>query len=63
MSTLYETDFQGWIEEQTELLKQGRFSELDVPNLLEEMGLDKTVFPTSCPFISKDVLDNNFWPT
>lgn len=37
MSTLYETDFQGWIEEQMELLKQGRFSELDVQNLLEEM--------------------------
>jgi hypothetical protein len=151
MSTLYETDFQGWIEEQMELLKKGRFSELDVPNLLEEMvdmgkshyrelenllmiillhllkwkyqlkqlqetwkefegkswkntiieqryqlhkllkqnpslnrfipqtmkeiyadavklaaeetGLDKTVFPTSCPFISKEVLDNSFWPT
>ncbi|BAP57771.1 hypothetical protein THII_3474 [Thioploca ingrica] len=151
MSTLYETDFQGWIEEQTELLKKGRFSELDVPNLLEEMvdmgksnhrelenrlmiillhllkwkyqlkqlqetwkefegkswkntiieqryplykllkqnpslnrlilstmeeiyadaarlaaeetGLDNKIFPTSCPFTPKDLLDNNFWPT
>jgi hypothetical protein len=37
MNTLYETDFQSWIEQQTELLKIGRFSELDVHNLLEEM--------------------------
>jgi len=37
MSTRYETDFQSWIEEQTELLKKGHFSELDLPNLLEEM--------------------------
>ena len=37
MNTLYETDFQSWIEQQTELLRARRFSELDVPNLLEEM--------------------------
>ncbi len=151
MNTLYETDFQSWVEQQTELLKKGRFSELDVQNLLEEMvdmgksnyrelenrlmiillhllkwkyqlkqlqetwkefegkswkntileqryqlhkllrqnpslnrlilstmaeiyadvvklaaeetGLENKVFPTSCPFTPKDVLDNNFWPT
>ena len=37
MNSLYETDFQSWIEQQTELLKKKRFSELDVQNLLEEM--------------------------
>ena len=150
MNSLYETDFQSWIEQQTELLKKKRFSELDVQNLLEEMvdmgksnyrelenrfmiillhllkwkyqlkqlpetwkefegkswkntiieqryqlhkllrqnpslnqfislmleeiyadavrlaaeetGLDNQVFPTSCPFIPKNVLDDNFWP-
>ena len=150
MNTLYETDFQSWIEQQTELLRARRFSELDVPNLLEEMvdmgksnyrelenrlliillhllkwkyqlkqlpetwkefegkswkntiieqryqlhkllrqnpslnrfiplmleeiyadavrlaaeetGLDNQVFPTSCPFTPKNVLDDNFWP-
>lgn len=38
MSTnLYETDFFGWTREQAELLKSGRFSELDTEHLIEEI--------------------------
>lgn len=36
-STLYETDFYNWIQEQSALLKAGRLSELDIENLIEEI--------------------------
>jgi hypothetical protein len=35
--TLYDTDFAVWIEHTAELLKQQRFSELDLENLIEEI--------------------------
>jgi hypothetical protein len=35
--SLYERDFCLWIEEQARLLKQGRFDQLDIANLLEEV--------------------------
>lgn len=34
---LYETDFVEWIAQAAELLKQGKFSELDIANLIEEV--------------------------
>ncbi|WP_257275085.1 MULTISPECIES: DUF29 domain-containing protein [unclassified Endozoicomonas] len=37
MSDLYETDFYSWSYQQAELIRQGRFSELDIDNLLEEV--------------------------
>jgi hypothetical protein len=33
----YEKDFYSWTQEQSELLKSGRFSELDIDNLIEEV--------------------------
>lgn len=36
-TVLYETDFSQWVDETTELIKDGRFSELDLPNLIEEL--------------------------
>ena len=33
----YEQDFYSWTQEQAELLKNGRFSELDIANLIEEV--------------------------
>lgn len=33
----YETDFVAWAEQQAALLKQGRLSELDVTNLMDEV--------------------------
>lgn len=35
--TGYEQDFYSWTQEQAALLKQGRFAELDVNNLIEEV--------------------------
>lgn len=34
---LYEADFVEWIDKASELLKQGKFSELDIENLIEEV--------------------------
>jgi Domain of unknown function DUF29 len=33
----YDKDFYSWTQEQAELLKHGRFSELDIDNLIEEL--------------------------
>jgi hypothetical protein len=35
---MYEVDFAEWIDQATELLKQGKFNELDIENLIEEVG-------------------------
>ena len=35
--TDYEDDFGSWVTEQAELLRQRRFGELDLPNLVEEL--------------------------
>jgi len=34
---LYETDFYGWIQNQTGMLKAGSFAGLDLKNLIEEI--------------------------
>ncbi|MGB7413645.1 MAG: DUF29 domain-containing protein [Thermosynechococcaceae cyanobacterium] len=34
---LYDTDFVEWISQAAELLQQGKFSELDIKNLIEEI--------------------------
>jgi hypothetical protein len=33
----YETDYHGWIQQQVELLKSGRLSDIDLENLIEEI--------------------------
>lgn len=33
----YEKDFYSWTQEQANLLKNGRFNDLDIPNLIEEI--------------------------
>jgi hypothetical protein len=35
--SLYETDFYAWLQEQAELLKHQQWSQLDLPNLIEEI--------------------------
>jgi len=37
MTTLYEQDYGRWAEEMADLLAQGRFTELDIENLVEEV--------------------------
>ncbi|NCJ06514.1 DUF29 family protein [Synechococcales cyanobacterium C] len=36
--TLYEQDFYTWAIEQSQLLRQGQFSQLDLPHLIEEVA-------------------------
>jgi hypothetical protein len=36
-SSIYETDFYTWTQQQAELLKSGRFSEIDLENIIEEI--------------------------
>lgn len=37
MESLYDTDFYSWSMQQADLVRQGRFSELDIDNLIEEI--------------------------
>ncbi|MDY6784838.1 MAG: DUF29 domain-containing protein [Cyanobacteriota bacterium] len=37
MSTLYEIDFYAWTQEQAKFLKHQQWSQLDLPNLIEEI--------------------------
>ncbi|WP_295393039.1 DUF29 domain-containing protein [uncultured Thiodictyon sp.] len=37
-STAYQTDYSAWAQRQAELLRAGRYAELDVEHLLEELG-------------------------
>jgi len=37
MGNLYATDFYGWIQEQSSLLRQGKLDFVDLPNLIEEI--------------------------
>lgn len=36
-TSLYESDYHAWLAEQARLLKAGRLSDLDTPNLIEEV--------------------------
>lgn len=37
MHSLYETDFYAWTQEQAKLLRKSQWSQLDLPNLIEEI--------------------------
>lgn len=37
MQSLYETDFYAWVQEQTNLLKNQQWNQIDLPNLIEEI--------------------------
>ena len=38
LATLYDTDYAQWAQRNAELLRTGRFAELDIAHLLEELG-------------------------
>ena len=38
LSTLYQTDYSAWAKRHAELLRAGRFAELDIEHLLEELS-------------------------
>jgi len=64
--SLYERDFCLWLEQQAELLREGRLSELDVANLLEElesMGRkDKKAIKSNLVIVLLHLLKHEFQP-
>ena len=51
VKTLYETDFNLWLEETMVLLKEKKLDQLDIENLLEEVeGMSRS---------EKDAIENN----
>jgi Domain of unknown function DUF29 len=65
-SSLYERDFCLWLEQQMELLREGRLSELDIANLLEElesMGRkDKRAIKSNLAIVLLHLLKHQFQP-
>ncbi|WP_367114716.1 DUF29 family protein [Thiohalocapsa sp.] len=41
LTRLYEHDYAAWAERTAELLRDGRFSELDVEHLIEELSRNR----------------------
>ncbi len=64
--SLYERDFYLWLEQQAELLREGRLDELDVANLLEEieaMGRkDKKAVKSNLVVLLTHLLKHQFQP-
>ena len=64
--TQYETDFVTWVEQQAALLKEGRLSELDVTNLMdevEELGrFEKRALRSQLIRVIKHLLKLNYQP-
>jgi Domain of unknown function DUF29 len=65
-TSLYERDFYLWLERQAELLREGRLTELDVANLLEEiesMGRkDKKAIQSNLVVVLAHLLKYQFQP-
>lgn len=66
MKTLHETDFAKWLEEQTSLLKQKRFNELDIEHLIEEMedlgGSEKSAIESHLTIIMMHMIKQQMQP-
>jgi hypothetical protein len=64
--SLYERDFYLWLEQQAALLREGRFDQLDVANLLEEieaMGRkDKKAIKNNLVVLLTHLLKHQFQP-
>jgi hypothetical protein len=64
--SLYERDFNLWVEEQARLLKQGRLEQLDVANLVEEiedLGTgEKKAVQSNLVVVLKHLLKQRFQP-
>jgi len=60
-ASLYDLDFYRWIQHQVETLRAGKFSELDLDNLIEEMEAVGRSEKT-CPWTFDEFMNNDFWP-
>lgn len=66
MKTLYEQDYGLWAEEMARLLKEGKFSELDIENLVDEVldlsKRERDRLPSSIHLIVHHLLKWDFQP-
>jgi len=75
MTSIYAQDYYLWLEKTARLLRDGRMSELDVPNLIEEiedMGRSEKralrsnliieTFPDQSPFAPEETLNPDYLP-
>jgi Domain of unknown function DUF29 len=64
---LYERDFRLWLEQQAALLREGRFAELDLANLVEEIEAlawkDKKAVKNNLIVLLTRLLKHEFQPT
>jgi hypothetical protein len=64
--SLYERDFNLWVEEQARLLKQGRLEQLDIANLVEEVedlgAAEKKAVQSNLVVVLKHLLKHRFQP-
>jgi Domain of unknown function DUF29 len=64
---LYERDFCLWVEEQARLLKEGRFDQLDIANLVEEVedlgAGEKKAVESNLVVVLKHLLKYRFQPS
>lgn len=64
--TLYEHDFCLWLEQQAAFLRERRFDELDLPNLIEEIEAmarrDKKATKSNLVVLLTDLLKHQFQP-
>lgn len=66
-SNLHETDFYGWTQQQAELLRKGKLSEVDVMNLIEEIedmgGSEKRELESRLSVLFMHLLKWRYQPT
>jgi Domain of unknown function DUF29 len=64
--SFYERDFCLWVEEQARLLKEGRFDQLDIANLVEEVedlgAGEKRAIRNNLVVVLKQLLKHQFQP-
>jgi hypothetical protein len=59
----YDVDFNLWLEQTVNLLNLGRFDEVDLDSLVEELeSMNLEMFPATCPFAVEEILDEEFFP-
>ncbi|MBS0350204.1 MAG: DUF29 family protein [Proteobacteria bacterium] len=70
-SSLYNHDFYAWAVQTSKLLRQGKFKEIDVEHIAEEIailnaarqtGLESSIFPKKCIYSLDQCLNDPFYP-
>lgn len=59
MRTLYETDIIAWADQQATLLRAGRWSEMDVAHIAEEIAEEIAVHLRETPSLKTSLTDPN----